>query len=739
MMDKTMLTERVNGMTWGWTGVRGTWTGAEAERSMEEMVKLGVNWAGIALAALQDTPQSTVIRYREHPTVTDDEVRFAIRKARSLGLKVCMKPVVNCANGTWRAHIGFFDEEVPGEPGWREWFAAYGDFIRHYARIAEEEGCEMLCVGCEMVQADKREAEWRELIASVRTIYSGLITYNCDKYQEERVTWWDAVDVLSSSGYYPLGEWERQLDRIEAVVKRWGKPFFFMEAGCPSREHSPQRPNDWSLPGAPSEEAQKRYYEDMFAACAKRGWVRGFMLWDWPARLYDASEAAANGDYCMYGKAAAEVVRRYYTAGEALAPAPAPAPAKPEGGERLAETERDNWRAELASELEDNILAYWRKNTVDDRYFGFVGEIRGDGTKVAEADKGLVLHARILWTFAAAYRWRRDGAYLELARRAFETLRTRFRDPKYGGLLWSIDVQGRPVRDTKQVYGQAFAIYALAELARASEPDAPAALAWAEELYRLLEKHAYDPVHRGYVEALARDWSATDDLALGGGRGRGERKSMNTHLHVLEAYTNLYRVWQPEGLRAKLKELIEVHLDKIVDPASGHFRLFFDDEWRSLTAGVSYGHDIEGSWLLWEAAELLGDEALLPRVRTVALRMAQATLAEGVDADGGVFNEFDGERLDDSKDWWPQAEAMVGFLNAYRLSGDGTYLAAARNSWTFIRTHVSDRAGGEWHSRVARSGAPVGGARHPKVGPWKCPYHNSRACFEALERLERDV
>jgi len=305
--------ETVCGMTWGWTGIRGSWTGEAADYSMEEMAKLGVNWVAIALAALQEHPQSTTIPFREEPTVTDAEVRSAIRKAKSLGLKVCLKPVVNCANGTWRAHIGFFDNEIPGEPSWREWFASYGEFIKHYAAIAKEEDCEMFCIGCEMVQTDKRETEWRQLISEVRPIYDGLITYNCDKYQEGYVAWWDAVDIISSSGYYPIGEWEEQLDRIEGVVKKWNKPFFFMEAGCPSREGSPHRPNDWSLPGGPSEEAQKRYYEDMFAANAKRDWMRGFMLWDWPAKLYDASEAAANDDYCMYGKQAANVVRDHYT------------------------------------------------------------------------------------------------------------------------------------------------------------------------------------------------------------------------------------------------------------------------------------------------------------------------------------------------------------------------------------------------------------------------------------------
>lgn len=299
-------------MTWGWTGIRGTWGGQEAEASMQKMRDTGVNWVAIALGALQETAQSTTIPYQDEPTVTDDEVRWAIRQAKSLGMKVCMKPVVNVANGTWRAHISFFQDEVPGEPSWGEWFASYTEFIVHYAKIAEQEGCEMLCVGCEMVQTDSRDAEWRALIAKVRTVYSGLITYNCDKYQEGRVGWWDAVDIISSSGYYPIDEWEFHLDRIENVLKKWDMPFFFMEGGCPSRVGSSLKPNDWSLPGGPSEEEQERYYKVMFEACSKRDWMRGYMLWDWPAKLYDKKDAAQNSDYCMYGKKAEAVVRNYY-------------------------------------------------------------------------------------------------------------------------------------------------------------------------------------------------------------------------------------------------------------------------------------------------------------------------------------------------------------------------------------------------------------------------------------------
>ncbi|WP_350350045.1 1,4-beta-xylanase [Agromyces sp. G08B096] len=301
-------------MTWGWTGVRGSWAKPEASESMRRMAEHGVNWTALAYAALQDTAQSTEVRFRDEPTVTDAEIVAAIREAKALGLKVCLKPVVNVADGTWRAHIGFFDQDVPGEPTWAEWFASYREFILHAARLAEAEGCDLLCIGCEMVRADAREAEWRALIGAVREVYTGPITYNCDKYQEDRLTWWDAVDVISSSGYYPIDRWRAELDRIEPVVAASAKPFFFMEAGCPSRVGSPARPNDWTLAGEPSGEAQLAYYREMFEACDERAWVGGVMLWDWPAALYDAADAPGNDDYCPYGKPAGEFLRATYRA-----------------------------------------------------------------------------------------------------------------------------------------------------------------------------------------------------------------------------------------------------------------------------------------------------------------------------------------------------------------------------------------------------------------------------------------
>ena len=309
-----MLGEPVCGMTWGWVGVRGTWGTADAAASLTAMADHAVNWAGVAYAAVQATPFSTDIPFGEPPTVTDDEIVWAIRGAKQRGMKVVLKPVVNCADGTWRAHIGFFDWDVPNEPTWTQWFESYSRFILHAARIAEVEGCEMLCIGCEMVRADGQDAHWRRLVADVRTVYSGLVTYNCDKYQEDHVTWWDAVDVISSSGYYPIGTWRENLDRIERVVAASGKPFLFMEAGCPSRTGSADVPNDWSLPGDPSGEEQLRYYRAMLEACRERPWVGGLVLWDWPARLYDLDHADENDDYCPYGKPAGQFLRRAYTA-----------------------------------------------------------------------------------------------------------------------------------------------------------------------------------------------------------------------------------------------------------------------------------------------------------------------------------------------------------------------------------------------------------------------------------------
>ncbi|WP_037284742.1 AGE family epimerase/isomerase [Saccharibacillus sacchari] len=407
----------------------------------------------------------------------------------------------------------------------------------------------------------------------------------------------------------------------------------------------------------------------------------------------------------------------------------------------LARLDRE-WKAQLEEELRDNILAFWLKNAPSPGDNGFVGEIGADLSVHAEADRSLVLNARILWTFAAAYRRYKTAAYLDMAARAYRYLRSNFEDLEHGGYYWMLSADGKPSEEKKQVYGQSFVIYALSEYAMAleaaGEPEDGLRAELLEEcrrIFGLLEKYSRDPQYDGYIEAHARDWSETGDLSLSG-KDLNEKKSMNTHLHVLEGYTNLYRVWPSDELKAALNDLLEVTLKHIVDSQTGHFLLFFDDAWDSKSDHVSYGHDIEGSWLLYEAAEVLGDEALTKRVHGVALQMARAVLERGVDQDGGLWNEAEGGALvDDAKDWWPQAEAMVGFYNAYQLSGEEKYREAAGRSWDFIRNHIVDRENGEWYWSVSNDRVP--NVENPKLGAWKCPYHNSRACLEMLVRLEK--
>jgi mannobiose 2-epimerase len=359
------------------------------------------------------------------------------------------------------------------------------------------------------------------------------------------------------------------------------------------------------------------------------------------------------------------------------------------------------------------------------------------------APRGGVLCARILWTFSAVLRRTGDDAHRQVADHAFAALRDRFSDPGHGGTYWMLDQAGRPLADRKQTYALAdrkqtyalaFSLYALAEYALAT--GSGDALERAVGLYHSIERHAADPRDDGYWEARARDWSPLEDVRLSD-KDLNAPKSMNTHLHVMEAYANLLRAWEDPGLRERLRAVVALHLDRIVDPATGHLRLFFDERWTPVSRGVSYGHDIEASWLLVEAAEAAEDGALLERAKAAAVRMARVTLAEGDDPEhGGVFAErHEDGRLDDEKHWWMQAEAVVGFLGAWELTGDEPLLAAAERTWAFVERFLVDRVHGEWRWRVRRDGTPIPGL--PKVEPWKCPYHNSRAALEVADRVSR--
>lgn len=303
----------IKGITFAPFAGRGILGMEEAKKSLHLLrERTEADFIMLAPSGIQETAQSESICYTSAATSSDREIIDTIELAHSLGLRVGIKPTVNCKNGTWRAHINFFDKDVPCEPKWSNWFAAYTDFQLHYARIAEESGCEMFLAGCEMVMSERREKEWRALISDIRNVYSGLVSYNTDKYQEDNVNWWDCVDMISSSGYYPLHDWEAQLDRIEAVVQKFEKPFFFAECGCMSVAGSSQMPNNWSMKGEADGQEQADWYRAMFEACRKRKWMGGFCLWDWGAKKYAAEDAASNKSYDIYGKPAEAVVREYY-------------------------------------------------------------------------------------------------------------------------------------------------------------------------------------------------------------------------------------------------------------------------------------------------------------------------------------------------------------------------------------------------------------------------------------------
>ncbi len=391
------------------------------------------------------------------------------------------------------------------------------------------------------------------------------------------------------------------------------------------------------------------------------------------------------------------------------------------------------WRQRLEYELTGNILPFWATYTVDEENGGFYGALTNDLQVLNDAPRSAVLTARILWTFAAAYRTTGEECYGAIARRAYDYILAYFRDPVHSGVYWAVDRHGQPVDDRKHAYAQAFAIYGLAEHHRATGD--PTALAEAQTLFRLLEAHLYDAANGGYVECCTRAWGALNDMRLSA-VDVNSRKSMNTLLHIMEAYTNLLRAWDDAGLRAQLKGLIQVFFDHVIDPEAHRFRLFFDDRWNwaHLSTMISYGHDIEGSWLLVEAAEVLGDAGLLVRARAEAVAMADAVLRAGLNPDGSIRYESGGygERAD-QKHWWAHAEAVVGFFNAYQISGEARFADAAHAVWAYIDARFVDRIHGDWFKVLDAASAPL--PDQPKVGPWECPYHHSRMCFEMLARL----
>jgi cellobiose epimerase len=387
--------------------------------------------------------------------------------------------------------------------------------------------------------------------------------------------------------------------------------------------------------------------------------------------------------------------------------------------------------ADLEAELH-RILHYWQEFSVDSVNGGFVGRIGQDNQSFPIAPKGSVLNARILWSFSAAYQYTKNPDHLLIASRAFDYIRTYLADPEFGGLYWSVDYQGNMLDGRKQVYAQAFGIYGMSEYYRISKDER--ALELALHWYQLVEKYSRDPLQGGYIDAFARDWSFLDDKRLSA-KDENASKTMNTHLHIVEAYANLYKVWPSQNLKTAIIQLLQLFDEKIINQENHHLGLFFADDWEMDAGIISYGHDIEAGWLLQSCAESIHENALIQTARRNAETITLAAM-EGLDDDGGLWYEFNhktGKKIFE-KHWWPQAEALIGFCNAWQITGNTLYKNALINNWHFIRKHILDNGRGEWLWGVDRQGKIMAG--QDKVGIWKCPYHNTRACLELLSRLK---
>ena len=384
------------------------------------------------------------------------------------------------------------------------------------------------------------------------------------------------------------------------------------------------------------------------------------------------------------------------------------------------------------NELFQNILPFWMNNAFDKVSGGFYGGITNNLVIHNKIPRTAVSCTRFLWTFSHAYLVTGNEDFLTIAHSTFDYLMKVFWDDTYGGLFWSVDQSGQPMRDRKHSYAQAFGIYGLSEYCKAT--NRTDSLDRAIELFNLVETHAFDPNFGGYFEGNARDWSHLSDSRLGES-DLNCQKSMNTMIHMLEAYTNLLQISKRTSIKDQLINLLHIFLTRMISP-TGHFFMFFDEDWTPLSNHMSHGHDIEGSWLMMEAAEIIGDRELKNSTINSALHLANAVLQDGIRFDKAIIHEASPEEIiNPNIEWWPQAEAVVGFYNAYQMTNEKKFLTASTNSWEFINTYLVDRTYGGWIKRLLPDRSIDD--KSLKAGPWEGPYHESRMCFEMIERLNK--
>ena len=388
------------------------------------------------------------------------------------------------------------------------------------------------------------------------------------------------------------------------------------------------------------------------------------------------------------------------------------------------ETRTDIFLQEVRENLTSCILPYWLK--LKDPKGGFYGEVSAEGTVFYDEPRGVILNARLIWSFAAAYAALKDTQYLVAAVHARDWFLDHFCDHKYGGVYWSVTAEGERLDTKKQLYAQGFAIYALSELYKVTGDDE--ALKNAVNLYKVVESHFADTVNGGYIEALSRDFSPLEDMSLSAHDINAD-KTMNSHLHVLEAYSNLYQVWPDETLKTRVEALLSLTGERVMG-ADGHLQLYFKRDWTVLPGAVSYGHDIETSWLALEAAFALHDADVVNRVRPWARRVGAAG-NEGLLPDGSMrYEKLPDGQFDDSRQWWVQAESVVGNLWLWKYHADAEALERAFAAWAYIREHLVDTISGEWWWAILPNGSRD--LSQPKAGFWKCPYHNTRMCLQVL-------